>query len=94
MGIHFSLPEVSWASGWGSARAMLGIQSGRWLRVLEALQAQKYKQEERYPRATLGQCSQVIMHTWLVCSSFSFSLLRQVSWGAGQVLLSGCVLCV
>lgn len=86
MGIVFSLAEVSLASGWGSDRAVLGIWSGRWFRVPEALQAQKinYKQEEEDPRATPGQCSQVIMHRWLVCSSVSLSLLRQISWGAWQ----------
>lgn len=53
MGIAFSLAEVSLASGWGGDRAVLGIWSGRWFRVPEALQAQKikYKQEEGDPRA-------------------------------------------
>jgi len=56
MGIAFSLAEASLASAWGGDKTVLGIRSGRWFRVPEALQAQKikYKQEEGDPRATPG----------------------------------------
>lgn len=77
MGIVFCLAEVPWDSGWSGDRAVLGIWSGRW-RVPEALQAMKINKRKGIPEQH-QQCSQLIMHKCLICSSFSLFPQRQIS---------------
>lgn len=79
MGIAFSPAKVSPGSGWGGDRAVVGIWSGRWFRVPEALQAQKtkYKQEEGDPGAAPGNA--VGDNAYVSCLSQLFPLFPETS---------------